>query len=1117
MKLNRIFWRPDISKNKIMLVMKLTLIFLIAALIQVKAAVNAHMLTIQENNISLSKLFTEIHKQTGYTFLYTEEMLAESKNINVKFKNAPLKKVLESVFSTQPLTYVIKDEVIVIKRKSEPIKTTLALPPADVKGKILDEKGIPMPGVTIRIKNSNTITTSGNNGEFVIKDVPENTILVISYVGYITQEIKADAQSEMTVKLSLKLDELSEIIIVGYGTTRREDLTGSVATIGKKELKNVPITRVDQMLQGKAAGVQVTSISGAPGSGSSIRIRGGNSITAGNEPLYVIDGLIGGGDINLINPEDIESMVVLKDASSTAIYGARGANGVILITTKKGTIGQDNINFDAYTGWQKIPKLIPMLNATQFAQLANESAIDEGQPAPYADPQSLGEGTNWQKEISRVAPMQNLTLSASGGKNDYNYFLSGNYNKQDGVIINSGFKRYQFRSNLNKNIKENVKIGAILNVGRAETNNNTVSLGGLDYYQSALAYVPTATIYNADGTFNGTRPFDPQVYDNPVAQGTLPTNKTTSTNVIGNLFAEWEIVKGLKFKSTFGSELNFNKKNVYNPGTLPSRINAKSGGATDVATENSVMWLSENTLSYIKDITNDHHIDAVIGTSYQTGNTERLNASADLYATDAYLYHNLVATDQKKFNIRTGYENRFGDDEYTIISYLARLNYSYKSKYLLTLTGRLDGSSRFAKNYKYAYFPAAAVAWKASDEEFVKNLKIFDNLKFRVSFGYNGNQAIDIYSSLPSLSTQSNYLIGDAKILGYTAGNLSNPNLKWETTRQYDLGIEFGILKNRINVEIDYYSKTTKDLLLREQLPTQTGFTSKISNIGSVSNKGLELLINTRNIISKDFTWETSLNISGNRNKVLDLGGVTGFDLASTGFGGYSTISRLVVGQPVGTFWGATYTGTQKTLEIPAGSVNPRDTPRLGDPLYKDFDGDKKLTPADFGIIGNANPKFYGGLGNTFTYKKLSLNVFLQGSFGNDVMNISDAFYNTSAPLTNQFASINDRWTPSNPNSDIPRINSRDYVTSTRWVYDGSFLRLKTLSLSYELSGKDMGVSWIKRLNLFATGTNLFLITKYPYYEPETNSFGTDTVLRGFDSTNYPQNRTLALGFNLTL
>jgi len=1111
MKFNRTFWRPGVSRNRIMLVMKLTLIFLITAFLQVKAAVNAQMLTIQENNISLGRIFTEIQKQTGYTFLYTEEMLAESKNINVKFKNTPLKKVLEFVFSDQPLTYIIKDEVIIIKRKSEPIKTILSIPPADVKGKILDEMGMGMPGVTIKIKNTNVVATSGNNGEFTLKDVPENAVLIVSYVGYATQEIKADTQAEMTIKLSLKLDELSEVLVVGYGTTRREDLTGSVATIGKKELKNVPITRVDQMLQGKAAGVQVTSISGAPGAGSSIRIRGGNSITAGNEPLYVIDGLVGGGDINLINPEDIESMVVLKDASSTAIYGARGANGVILITTKKGTVGQDNINFDAYTGWQKIPKLIPMLNASQFAQMANESAIDEGQPAPYADPQSLGEGTNWQKEISRVAPMQNITLSASGGKNDYNYFLSGNYNKQDGVIINSGFKRYQFRSNLNKTIKENIKIGAILNVGRAETNNNTVSLGGLDYYQSALAYVPTATVYIADGSFNSKRPFDPQVYDNPVAQGTLPTNKTISTNMMGNLFAEWEIIKGLKFKSTFGSEFNFNKRNIYNPGALPSRMNAKSGGAADVATENSVMWLSENTLSYNKDITNDHHIDAVIGTSYQTGNTERLRANADLYATDAFLYNNLGATDQKKFNITSGY------DKYTIISYLARLNYSYKSKYLLTLTGRLDGSSRFAENHKNAFFPAAAVAWKASDEEFVKNMNVFDNLKFRASFGYNGNQAIGIYSSLPSLRTQSGFLIGDAKILGYTSENLPNPDLKWETTRQFDLGMEFGILKNRINVEVDYYSKRTKDLLLSEQLPTQTGFSSKISNIGSVSNKGLEVLINTRNIITKDFTWETSLNISGNRNKVIDLGGVTGFDLAATGFGGYSTISRLVVGQPVGTFWGATYTGTQKTTTIPAGSVNPRATPRLGDPLYKDFDGDNKFTPADFGIIGDANPKFYGGLGNTFTYKKLSLNVFLQGSFGNDVMNISDAFYNTGSPLTNQFASIADRWTPGNPNSDIPRVNSRDYITSTRWVYDGSFLRLKTLSLSYALSGKDMGISWIKRLNVFATGTNLFLITKYPYYEPETNAYGSDSVLRGFDSTNYPQNRTLALGFNLTL
>jgi len=1108
---NRILWGLCVPVNQIMLVMKLTIIFLMVAFLQVNATVNAQKLTMNEENISLDKVFKEINKQTGYTFLYSQEMLDEAKSVDVRFNNSPLEKVLKFVFTNQPLTYAIKDPVIVVQRRIETTPVVLPATRADVQGKILDEKGIPIPGVTIKVKNTSNGATTNNNGEFTLKNVPENAVLVISYVGYATQEVKADNQSPMTIKLVPTQDDLSEVLVVGYGTARRQDLTGSVATIGKKEIKNVPITRVDQMLQGKAAGVQVTAISGAPGTGATIRIRGGNSINANNEPLYVIDGLIGGGDINLINPEDIESMVVLKDASSTAIYGARGANGVILITTKKGAVGQDNINLDVYTGWQKVPKLIPMLNAAQYAELANESAIDLGQPAPYANPQSLGEGTNWQKEITRVAPMQNITLGASGGNSGYNYYLSGNYNNQQGVIINSGFKRYQFRANLNKSIKENVKIGAIFNAGRAETKNNTVQLGGLNYSQSALAYPSTGTVYNADGTFNSKRPFDPLVYDNPVVQGTLPTNNTINSNVIGNLFAEWEIIKGLTFKSTFGSELNFNKINIYNPGSLPTRANAKTGGAADVTTANSLMWLNENTVSYNKDITKDHHINAVIGTSYQTGNTERLRGFASQYATDLFLYNNLGATDQKNFNITSGYE------KYTIMSYLGRFNYSFKNKYLLTVTGRLDGSSRFAANHKNAFFPAVALAWKASDEEFIKNLNVFDNLKLRASFGYNGNQAINIYSSLPSLATQSGYIIGDARILGYTSANLPNPNLKWETTRQFDLGLEFGLLKNRISVEIDYYDKTTKDLLLSEQLPTQTGFTSKISNIGSISNKGLELLITTRNITSKDFSWETSLNVSGNRNKVIDLGGVDGFDVASTGFGGYSTISRLVVGQPVGTFWGATYMGTQKSTSIPAGSVNPRATPRLGDPLYKDVNGDGKFTVADYGIIGNANPKFYGGLGNTFTYKKLSLNAFLQGSFGNKVMNVSDAFYNTSAPLTNQFELIKDRWTPANPNSDIPRVNSRDYITSTRWVYNGSFLRLKTLSLSYELNGKELGVSWIKRLNVFATGTNLFLITKYPFYEPETNGDGTSSILRGFDYTNYPQNRTYALGFNLTL
>lgn len=980
-----------------------------------------------------------------------------------------------------------------------------------VTGTVTDqETGETIIGASVKVKGTSTGASTDNKGKFSI-NAPSDGVLSIAYVGYGSIEVPINAKTIINIKIKPDNQGLDEVVVVGYGTTRKKDLTGSVASIKKEAIKDVPITRVDQMIQGKAAGVQVTAVDGSPGTGSTIRIRGGNSINASNEPLYVIDGLIGGGDLNLINPQDIESMEILKDASSTAIYGARGANGVILITTKRGASGTDNINFNVYSGWQQVPKFIPMLNATQYAQLANESSLDNGGAVLYPDPQSLGKGTDWQRAISRVAPIQNYTLSASGGKDTYHYFLSGNYINQDGVIINSGFKRYQVRANLDKNVKENVKITAAFNIGRAETKNSTVSLGGQDYGSSALAYSPAATIYNADGSFNSKKPNDNQVYDNPVAQGTLPLNQTTTTNIIGNLGAEWTLIKGLTLKSTFGAELNFVKNNIYNPSTLPTRTNANSGGSAQVNTRDILTWQNENTLSYDKQIGQDHHISAVGGVTFQTSSNEYLNAQGDRYATDLYQYNNLGATAQSTFGIGSDYS------KYSIFSLLARINYAYKDKYLVTLTARQDQSSRFAENNKSALFPAVALAWKASNESFIKDLNVFDNLKLRGSFGYNGNQGIDPYKSLASLSNQSGYLIGGQKILGYVGDRIANPNLKWETTRQLDLGLEAGILKGRVNIEIDYYDKRTKDLLLDQQLPLQTGFVSRLTNIGMVGNKGIEILINTVNITTKDFQWETNFNVSRNKSKVLDLGGVDRFSVKNIYFGGNSSISQLQVGQPVGTFWGATYYGTQKTAQVPAGAVNPNSTPRLGDPLYVDKNGDGKFGDEDFGVIGDSSPKFYGGIGNNFTYKQFSLNIYLQGSYGNKVMNVGDAFYNTGDPLTNQFATIADRWTPSNPTSDVPRVNSRNYIPSSRWVYNGSFLRLKSINLGYTFTGAQLHAHWINKLNIYATATNLFLITKYPYYDPETSADGTNSVLRGFDNTNYPQNRTFAFGINLTL
>lgn len=1101
---------------KLLKVMKLTAILLVVTFMQVSAKVFSQSISLNEKNAPLEKVLKSIKKQSGYLVFYQDQEMQKAIPVTIQGKNISIRQALDDCFSNQPLTYQILDRTIIVKAKTivavekKAMATNLAI---TIKGKIVDENGKPLPGATIKVKGTNLSTVSDAAGEFSISNVQADAVLMVSFIGYTPREISVK-QNLDAIKLTPVASNLSEMVVVGYGTTKKTDLTGSVSTIKKESLNDVPITRVDQMIEGQAAGVLVTAISGAPGTGSTIRIRGGNSINASNEPLYVIDGLIGlngGNDLSLINPEDIESIVILKDASSTAIYGARGANGVIIVTTKKGKAGSDNIQVNAYTGWQKVPKFIPMLNATQYAELANESSADNGGPVLYADPQSLGAGTNWQEAISRVAPMQNYTVSSSGGSDNYRYFLSGNYINQDGVIINSGFKRYQFRANLDKDVRKNVKITTALNIGRSETKNNTVSLGGQDYSSSALAYSPAAAIYNADGTFTSKKPNDPQVYNNPVAQGILPINNTIINNITGNVGVSWMFLKGLTLKSTFGTELDFLKNNSYSPGSLPTNFNSGSGGSANVNTTNTTTIQNENTLTYDKQLGSDHHINIVAGTSYQTSNAEYLDANGSHYSTDLYQYNNLGATTSSYYGIGSNYS------KFAIFSLLGRVNYTFKDKYLLTLTGREDQSSRFAENHKAAFFPAAAFAWRLGDEQFIKDLNIFSNLKLRTSFGYNGNQGISSYGSLAQLGSTTQYILGGNSILGYYNSSLANTNLKWEKTRQFDIGLEAGFFNGRINVELDYYNKLTSDLLLSEQLPLQTGFTSTLRNIGKVSNKGLELLINTTNIASKDFKWETSINIAGNRNKTVDLGGAKHFDVKDIYFGGNSSISQLVLGQPVGIFWGATYYGTLKSTTVPNGAVDPNSTHKLGDALYVDKDGDGKFGQGDFGIIGNSNPKFFGGIGNTFTYKKLSFNFYFEGTYGSQVMNIGDAFYNTGDPLTNQYATIANRWTPSNSNSDIPRVNSRQYIPSTRWVYNGSYIRLKYLNLGYTFTGRDLNAKWFNSIKIYMAATNLFLITKYPFYDPETNADGTSSILRGFDNTNYPQNRTYALGINLSL
>ncbi|MBS0031180.1 TonB-dependent receptor [Chitinophaga sp. 22321] len=1085
--------------------MKLTVFLLLIACLQVSAAAYAQRITLSEKQVSLEHVFKKIEKQSGYLFWFENATMQQTGKVNIQVKDATLQQVLELCFKDQPLTYSLMDNIVVVSTKIAPFNPLTLL---QIKGKVTDEKGAALPGAIVKIKGSALATATDANGFFEFREAGNNVVLVVSFVGFFTQEIPYTGQADFTVTLREKPTGLDEVVVVGYGQVAKKDLTGSVATIKSEAFENVPILSIDQMLQGKAPGMQVTSVSGQPGDGTSIRIRGGNSLNATNEPLYVVDGIIAASDefnLNLLNPEDIASIDVLKDASSTAIYGARGSNGVILITTKKGKQGRDRVSVNVNTGFQELPKFIEMMNGPEYAQLVNDQLASQGKAPFYSNVDSVA-NTDWQREITHRARQTSITAQASGGDAKSNYMLSGNYADQDGIILNSGFKRYQFRLNYTRNVSSKVQVNTTLNAGSGLTRNNPVSLGGLDYYSSALGVAPTMPVYKADGTFALKREYSSGNLNHPLAQATYISNPIRRNNLLGNVTFNYKPIKDLTFKSSFGTELNFIKNNSYSSGQLPVAKNGNGGGVASVTTTQEMMYLLENTLSYNKKFAGKHSLDAVAGMTFQSYTLESLNGKGSKYPTDGMEYNNLNGTDQSTFIIGSGYS------QFAIVSYLGRVNYGYKDKYLLTLTGRVDGSSRFAVNNKYAFFPAVAFAWRAIEEPFIKNLDVFSNLKFRASYGKVGNQAIPPYGSLPTL-TGSRYILGNnSNTLGYIQGNYGNPDLRWETTGQYDLGIEAGFFKNRLTVEADIYSKRTNNLLNSKQLPEQTGYSSITTNIGAIRNSGLELMINTVNIDRRNFKWSTSFNIATNKNKVVDLGGVDYILTKNVSYAG--NVSRLTLGDPVGTFWGADYYGTRKTLEKVPGAVSPNAVPRLGEALYVDTNGDGKLSVDDYHVIGNSNPDYFGGLSNSFTYKRFTLSFYMSFSKGNQIMNIADAFYNSADLLSNQYKSMVNRWSPQNPNSEIPAF-SRDYIPNTRWVYDGSFLRLKSLTVGYNLPAKALHASWFQNINIYLSGSNLFLATSYPYYDPETNAYGKSSTVRGFDATNYPQSRTYVAGLKV--
>ncbi len=1095
-------------------------------------------ITVQAADKNVSAVLVRIERAAQVKFSYSPNLIGAGRRVSLSALNQPLSDVLSRLLNPLNLGYqVVGNQIILTRNPATPEATSepqsvpnaeAAVPVFPVTGRVTDEAGAAIPGATVRLRGSDNVgTTTNAEGRFSL-NLPDGTgTLVISSVGYVAQELAVGNQSTLNVSLKTDTQSLGEVVVIGYGAVKKRDLTGSVSSISSSDLKAQPISSFNQALQGRVAGVQVTQSSNAPGGGVSIRVRGGNSISASNDPLYVIDGFpvtnpapaTGANNsasypnvLASINPNDIESIEILKDASATAIYGSRGANGVVLVTTRRGKEGQSSVDFEAYYGVQEITKLLDLATAEEHTALKNEQLRNLGFADRYGNatgaypkkPAEYGVGTNWQKEIYRVAPMQNYQLSFSGGTDKLRYLVSGNYFNQDGIVMTTNFKRYTARINLDANVSKRLKIGTSFTISRSD-NNSVNELGTNSVIGAALTVSPASPVYDATGNWQllNVGPgsgFNP--YPNPVAVARTTTNLLISDRILGNVFADLSLAPGLTARISVGADLLSTRKNIfYTPQTLIA--NTVNGYGSN-GTSGNLNLLNENTVTYTRTLQN-HAFDVVGGVTFQSNREERTYAEAQDFPNYT-LGSNNIGLANKPLP-PTGSVQEWG-----LNSYLGRINYRFKDRYLFTVTARLDGSSRFGANNKYGFFPSGALAWRVSDEAFLKTSEVVSDLKLRVSYGITGNDGIGLYSSLSQYGT-SRTVFGDQEVLLTQASRIANPDLRWEKTAQFDGGIDVALLKNRIQLTADYYIKTTTDLLLGVELPATTGFTSVTRNVGSLENRGFELGITTVNTEGA-FSWRTSGNVSFNRNKVLKLNEADQFIVSST-FGTGNSVVR--VGESIGSFYGNVTDGIwQTTDEIKAAGAIARAGDLPGALRFKDVNGDGIFNEAsDRAILGSGLPKAIFGLTNTFAYKGFDLSVFLQGVQGNQIYNYTRFAMEGSDPSANQLRTVVEgAWRADKPSNTLPSVRQWRWTnTNSFFVEDGSFLRVKNVSLGYRLP---LNSKFIKRARVYVSGQNLLTISQYRGYDPEVNSDFNSNTSYGVDVYAYPAARTITVGASLS-
>ncbi|MFH6601876.1 TonB-dependent receptor [Maribacter algicola] len=1125
------------SLFKFDLKMKLSVLLLLTSLFALHASESYSQqtkVTLNLNNITVEQLIDEIENRTEFRFLYLLEDVDLKRIVSVKARREKVNSILDRVFMGTNTTYHIDDRQISLIKNVWPEEKVKKRTQQSIQGQVKDENGQPLPGASIIEKGTANGTTTDFDGNFSLTVTDENASLIISYLGFLTQEIPINGQTNISAILQEDTAKLDEVVVVGYGAQSRKKVTGAIASVKSDQMADLPVTSFDQALAGQVTGVQVSAGTGSPGVSSDIKVRGVGTITAGTSPLLVIDGFPT-ESVNLsdINPNDIESVQVLKDAASAAIYGSRGSNGVILVSTKQGKQGKTQFSFNSYVGFQQVAETYDLANAYQWAEFQTENFRSQGVFAPdyvpdLYQPYLAGTpgliDTDWQDEIYRTAPIRSYQFSARGGNEDTKFSVSGEYFDQDGIIISTDFKRYSFRTNLESNIfknpenafLKNIKLG--VNVAPSYSTSNKVSENhhGDDgiVIITQFAY-PNFAPYNPDGSFaiseqiifgqsptglqnNGAR------FENTVAMAILTERIQRRFNVIGSTYLDFTLTDNLNFKTYFGLNYSDSEFSIFRPSSIGTRRNRASVAAVGRLDEGDIFnYITENTFNFKKTLGNDHNVDVLAGYSFQK---ERLFSSF-LTSTNA------SANDFSTFN---GSNTITGGDtleeEWSLISYISRLNYDYKGKYLLSASFRRDGSSRFGDNSKWGNFPSISLGWRMSEEDFLQGNETISDLKLRASWGITGNNLIPNYGGTALLGAANYENLG-----GLSAITSPNANLSWEETKQIDLGIDFGLFNNKVSIIADYYKSTTDGLLLNVPVPSQSGFTSSLQNLGEVENKGFEFAISANNIKLGGVEWSSTFNISTNKNKVLSLG----TDQTQI----ISKHHKTEVGRPLAEFYGWNIIGvynTQEEIDASAHVTSGRGT-APGDYQIEDVNGDGQINDDDRKVIGDPNPDFTYGFSTTFKYKGWDLTALLQGTVGHDIVNFNYFFATLEGGFGNALAErVEGRWqSPSNPGTGWARAgnNGAFYDRSSKILQDGSFLRFRNIALGYTLDSKVSEKIGIDKARIFFSSINPFTFTNYTGSNPEVNSNvggNANPLTPGLDWGGYPTAKSFTIGLNLT-